>query len=93
MLIPLRLRLLVVADVRDQFVSFLAGTHETAQCYDDGYTWAEFVEDCRYWEGREGATSEYVADRVCDVGLRRRLTGRLVAVWFAEAARLAEVGL
>lgn len=75
--IPRRLSELVVADVADQRAAGDDGGYES---------WAEYVEACSYWEGRERLTSEYM-ERLSGGRVRqRRLHARMADLWFATAS-------
>ena len=89
--LPVSLRLLAVADARDQFVSFLAGTHDNA--YD---SWGDYVSSCWAWEASDRMTSEYMAERVMPAtwhNMPWRVARRMASVWMTEAERLACEGL
>ena len=90
--LPVSLRLLAVADARDQFVSFLAGTHDNAHD-----SWGDYVSSCREWESSDWMTSEFLADRFLRLDrsgdVRWPIAHRMAAVWLAEADRLACDGL
>lgn len=90
--LPLRLRLLAVADAREQFARWLAGSHEMT---DNAESWADMVADFAEWEVRGGYTSDFMRT-LFDGGAQSgawRIGARMAVVWFAEARRLEREGL
>jgi hypothetical protein len=78
----------VYEDVHATYQDWLSGD---ASCADPewGETFADWVESVRYWEGREGFTTEAMRERVTFHDGCPRVHAVIVALWFAEADRLA----
>jgi hypothetical protein len=78
-----------VADARETYQDWLSGD---VTCADNGETFGAWLDGVRYWEEREGFTTEHVAERGLGGlgwGCHPRLTRFAVTAWFAEADRIA----
>lgn len=73
-------------DVHATYQDWLSGD---ITCADDGETFGEWLEGVREWESREGFTTDHVRERVTFRHGLPRVHSVVVALWFAEADRLA----